>query len=144
MPLPEPEPGLVIQYQFRWSHESDSAHEERRRRRPCIIISTTKTARETTVTVAPITTVPPQYPDEAIEVPQKVRDHLRLDAVRSWIKFNELNMFSWPGLYVFPLPIALGWNKFDYGYLPPKFFEQVKNAILALDASRKNLTIRTG
>jgi hypothetical protein len=37
----------------------------------------------------------------AVEIPLRVKEHLRLDSERSWVILNEVNVFTWPG---FDLP----------------------------------------
>jgi len=38
MPLPEPEPGLVISYSYLWHYERAAGVEEGRKDRPCVIL----------------------------------------------------------------------------------------------------------
>ena len=37
MPIPTPEPGLIISYAYLWEHEAQSGQEEGRKDRPCVI-----------------------------------------------------------------------------------------------------------
>jgi mRNA-degrading endonuclease toxin of MazEF toxin-antitoxin module len=143
MPLPSPEPGLVICYEFLWSHEHEAGEEYGQKRRPCAIILTTKTAAgQTSVTVAPITHREPADAVSGIEIPPKVKAHLGLDTERSWIVLSELNQFVWPGVDLYPVPGGRP-GQYDYGFLPPRLFKQVVDAILALDAAVKRVTART-
>jgi hypothetical protein len=71
----------------------------------------------------PIAHSPPHYPEVAVEIPPRVKEHLGLDAERSWVILDEVNVFTWPG---FDLPpIKRGENRVDYGLLPPRFFDQL-------------------
>lgn len=142
MPLPPPEPGLVLSYEFLWSHEHAAGEEYGEKRRPCAIIVVAKTlAGQTSVTVAPITHREPEA-DRGIEIPPKVKAHLGLDTARSWIVIDELNEFVWPGLDLHPIPGGRP-GQYDYGFLPPALFRQIKEAILKLDAARKSIIARS-
>lgn len=144
MPLPRPEPGLVICYEFLWSDEYDAGADQGEKKRPCVIVLATRTENDQVqVTVAPITHSEPRKGDEAIELPAKVKAHLGLDSERSWIVIDELNEFVWPGVDLHPVPGGRP-GQFDYGFLPPVLYEKIKAAILALDQSRKRTIPREG
>ena len=57
MPIPNPEPGLVICYSYLWHDEALVGHEEGRRERPSVIVLAMERQAEgdTAVTVLPIT-----------------------------------------------------------------------------------------
>jgi hypothetical protein len=67
MPLPEPEPGLVVSYAYLWRAEHEAGHEEGRKDRPCAIILALERSEDATtiVTVLPITHSPPADPATA-------------------------------------------------------------------------------
>jgi hypothetical protein len=139
MPLPTPEPGLVIRYQFLWSHEFDGGDEEGETIRPCLILSAKQLGNgATTVRVVPITHRPPTNP--ASEIPPAVRKHLGLDEAPSWIILTELNEFIWPGRYVFQIPGTL--DRFDHGVVPPMLLKRVVASILSIDNRVKRLMAR--
>jgi len=143
MPLPAPEAGLVIRYEFLWSDEHEAGQEDGSKKRPCAIIIAAKTKDGgTVVIVAPITHSEPTA-DYGVEIPQRVRLHLGLDNERQWIILDELNEFVWPGYHIFPIDNALP-ARFDYGFLPPKLFEEIRDKILALDAKKKKVVNRDG
>lgn len=143
MPLPVPEAGLVICYEFLWSNEAASGETEGAKKRPAVIVIAVKNQSGETVTVVvPITHSPPRDPAFAIEVPLRVKQHLGLDEQRSWVILDELNEFIWPGLDIYPIPGGRP-GQFAYGFLPPALFKQIKDKILALDAARKKTAIRT-
>ena len=60
MPIPTPEPGLVISYAYVWDHEAQSGQEEGRKDRPCVIALTVERRQdgETLVTLLPVIGVP--------------------------------------------------------------------------------------
>ncbi|EIM26643.1 type II toxin-antitoxin system PemK/MazF family toxin [Microvirga lotononidis] len=142
MPLPAPEPGLVVCYEFLWSHEFDAGGTQGEKKRPCAIILASKTdAGQTLVTVAPITHLEPKYEDRGIEIPPRVKQHLGLDNDPSWVILDELNEFIWPGYDLYPIARNRP-DKYDYGFLPPRLFDKIRDAITALDANIKRIIPR--
>ncbi|WP_292434662.1 hypothetical protein [Methylobacter sp.] len=94
MALPEPEFGLVISYSYLWRNEYKAGKNEGLKNRPCAIILVVKNDNDSrTVTVAPITHIPPVDPAVAIEIPPKVKKHLGLDGERLWIILDDFNEF---------------------------------------------------
>ena len=70
MPLPIPEPGLVISYAYLWRAEYERGQEEGTKDRPCaIVLMMADDDGDTVVMVVPITHQPPANPDEAVEIP---------------------------------------------------------------------------
>lgn len=128
---PEPEPGLVISYAFRWSDEAAGGHAEGSKNRPCaIVLVTTPDAcipDSKRVAVLPITHTRPQDPDSAIELPEGVKRHLGLDEAQSWVALDELNMFVWPGFDLRQIPGQQG--RYAYGFLPPRFLDRVRDRL---------------
>jgi hypothetical protein len=57
-----------------------------------------------------------------------VERHLQLDDDRSWIMVSEGNEFVWPGHDLRQRPHS---NRCDYGFLPPRLFDAVRDAFLA-------------
>ncbi len=80
--------------------------------------------------VAPVTHSPPMRPDDAIEIPSKVKRHLGLDSERSWIVTSELNRFIWPGPDIRLIQGKDGLSPL-YGAIPAQLFAQVKEKLLA-------------
>lgn len=137
MRLPRPEPGLVLRYAFLWRHEFEEGLQEGRKDRPCtVVLAAPATAGGAQVYVLPVTHTPPNDPNRAIEIPPRVKQHLHLDGERSWIVLDEINDFPWPGFDLRPIPGALP-TRIDYGVLPPRFFDKVRTAFLALARERR-------
>lgn len=135
MPLPKPEPGLVIHYEYLWRHEHERGEVEGRKRRPCAIIVAVHNAQgELETVVAPITHLEARPPAEGIEIPQRVKKHLGLDDDRSWVIVSDLNAFFWPGADIHQIPKAPR-GTFAYGFLPPILFERIRARIEALGTS---------
>jgi hypothetical protein len=92
------------------------------------------------VTLLPITHTPPVDPASAVEIPLPVKRHLGLDDDRSWIVVDEGNEFLWPGFDLRKLPYI---DRYDYGFLPPRLFNQVVHAFGAsYQAGTRRLTPR--
>ena len=64
MPIPNPEPGLVISYSYLWHGEYEAGQEEGRKDRPSVIVLAVERETDETavVTVLPITHSAPSDP----------------------------------------------------------------------------------
>jgi PemK-like, MazF-like toxin of type II toxin-antitoxin system len=125
-----------------WHDEHKAGRDEGRKDRPCVITLTVeRPANDTTIVVVlPITHTPPDDPASAVEIPVAVKRHLGLDDERSWIVVAEGNEFEWPGYDI--RKIGRG-DRYDYGFLPPRLFNQVIKAFAAWHrADRAKLTSR--
>jgi hypothetical protein len=130
MPIPNPEPGLVISYAYLWHSEHQAGREEARKDRPSVIVLAVEREADDAiiVTVLPITHSAPTDPASAVEIPLPVKRHLGLDDESSWIVVAEGNEFLWPGYDLRKRPQS---DHYDYGFLPPRFFSQVLEAFVA-------------
>ncbi|HYA07020.1 MAG TPA: type II toxin-antitoxin system PemK/MazF family toxin [Xanthobacteraceae bacterium] len=137
MALPEPEPGLVISYAYLWHYEHDSGQEEGRKDRPAVIVLAAERTSDGAiiVTVLPITHRGPDDPAAAVEIPPAVKRLIGLDAERSWIVVSEGNEFVWPGYDLRKVPGNPA--RYDYGFLPPRFFNAVLKAFGTWHKTRK-------
>ena len=136
MSYPPPLPGLVIRYSFLWSRDARAGATEGRKDRPCAIVVAVPRDElgDTRVVVVPVTHAAPQNPETAIAMPQAVKAALALDTDASWICIDEVNVFSWPGYDLRPIP---GATRIDYGPLPRELFEQIQREVLALHRTRR-------
>jgi hypothetical protein len=122
VPLPVPEPGLVISYAYLWHWEYREGQEDAEKKRPCAVILTTRAALEQTiVTILPVTHSAPEAGTEVVEIPLAVKRRLGLDEVRSWVVVSEVNRFLWPGPDLPPVSRSDP-GRFAYGLLPPSLF----------------------
>jgi mRNA-degrading endonuclease toxin of MazEF toxin-antitoxin module len=138
MALPDPEPGLVIPYDYLWRRENDAGAESGRKTRPAVIVLKTQARKGWTIVwVAPVTHSAPNTPDDGIEIPSSVKAALKLDRSRSWIVCTEINEFLWPGFDVQTIPGRRG--QYTYGFLPPGLFRAVRDRILANAARLKRV-----
>jgi hypothetical protein len=136
MPIPTPEPGLVISYAYLWHAEHEAGHDEGRKDRPSVIVLAVERQADdrTIVTVLPITHTYPVDSGSALEIPVPIKRHLGLDDSRSWIVVSEGNEFDWPGYDL--RKIGRG-DRYDYGFLPPRFFNQILDAFMAWHRANK-------
>jgi hypothetical protein len=91
--------------------------------------------------VVPITHRTTSREEAAIEIPGPVRAHLGLDNRSSSVVLDELNEFVWPGRDIYPVPGGRP-DQYDYGLVPPKLFDQVRDAVIALDDKKKSVMLR--
>jgi hypothetical protein len=128
--IPTPEPGLVLNYAYLWHDEYLSGSQEGRKDRPSVIVfcATQQADQTVVVTVLPITHSPPSELLAVVEIPKAIKSHLGLDDNRSWVVVSEGNEFVWPG---YDLRKVTKSGEYGYGYLPPRFFAQVRDAFVA-------------
>ena len=141
MPIPSPEPGLVISYAYLWRHEHEHGQDEGRKNRPSVIVLAVEHGANdaTEVTVLPITHAPPADEAGVVEIPPAIKRHLGLDDQRSWVVVVEGNRFDWPGYDLRKAP-GKG-DRYDYGFLPPVFFEKIIKAFSAWHATHAPILI---
>jgi PemK-like, MazF-like toxin of type II toxin-antitoxin system len=111
-----PRVGQVIRYSFLWS-------DGREKERPAVIVIATRQSEngKYRVAVMPITHAPHSDPSTSLEIPQKLKDYLKLDHEKSWVVLNEINIFEWPGYDLRKVPRSK--SVWEYGQIPPKFHE---------------------
>jgi hypothetical protein len=139
--IPDPEPGLVIHYEFLWSHEDRRGLQDGVKRRAAIVVAVLQEGNNKRILVAPITTARPIDPNSVIPMPQKVRENLGLNAPESWVVVDELNSFVWPGSDLYPLPFGAR-NNFSYGTVPLKFLEQINTRLIEIGSSNHKIIMR--
>jgi len=129
VPLPKPEPGLVISYAYLWARRAEQGHEEAEKSRPCaIVLSSLEVNGSITVMALPVTHAPPEPSNAGIEIPPVTRKRLGLDEAPCWVMISELNRFIWPGPDLRPIRGSI--DTFAYGLLPPRFFRTVRDALM--------------
>jgi len=140
--LPKPEPGLVIRYAYLWLREHRAGREEGSKDRPCaIVLAAADRDGETRVLVVPVTHSPPEDAENALELPQAVKKHLGLDDQRSWVVLSESNLFDWPGHDLRRVGDRDN-SSVAYGFLPPKFFAELRRRFLALEAAARSRRVQ--
>lgn len=139
MTIPNPEAGLVVSYAYLWHREHQAGQDEGRKDRPSVIVIAVERQEDsaTIVTVLPITHAVPDKTVIAIEIPQAIKQHLGLDDDRSWVVISEGNEFLWPGYDLRKIPRT---DRYDYGFLPPRFFNQILDAFVKWYEAGKHST----
>ncbi len=131
MALPDPVPGLVIQFSYLWRDEALRGRDEGRKDRSCVVVLSVRTeAGRRIVTVAPITHSPPAHAETAIEISSDTKRRLGLDGERSWIVAADLNCFNWPGVDL--RPVRRGSNTFSHGLLPSATYRELRDRVMRL------------
>jgi len=132
VPLPTPEPGLVIRYSYLWATEHKEGRDEGVKDRPCAVILVTHDDEDGTIaTVLPITHTQPEDERLALEIPGATKKRLGLDGERSWIVLTEANRFIWPGPDLRP-SVKGDLGSVAYGELPEKFFFEMRDKFIAI------------
>jgi hypothetical protein len=120
---------MVISYAYLWRAEHEQGRDEGVKIRPAVIVLAAKDHEgDTIVIVAPITHSAPSNAEDAIEIPTATRSRLGLDSERSWVVVSEVNRFVWPGPDLARVPGDP--RRFDYGFLPPRFFKKITSQIV--------------
>jgi hypothetical protein len=134
--IPRPKPGLVIRYSFLWSTGRDRGAVEGSKDRPCAIIVAVpgEERGQVRTIVVPITHSPPADTVTSVEIPANICRSLGLDGARHWIRFDELNRFTWPGYDLRPRPDG----SYVYGMLPRGLFEELRKGIIEAQKTRRS------
>lgn len=140
MALPDPEPGLVLRYDYLWSRESKHGRVQGKERPACLVAASEPVARPRFVVLLPITRTRPDKETVGIEIPEPVRRMLGLDDERCWVIVSEYNVDEWPNGGVSPLPGKPG--LFSYGFLPPGLFAKIKAKFVELAQAGRSGSVR--
>jgi hypothetical protein len=124
-PIPAPEPGLVIRYDYLWATDASAGQDSGKVRPACLVVVIDKPGLPLFAGILPITHSPPAAETEGIKIPEPTRRRLGLDDAPCWVKISEYNVERWPPPGLSPVP---GRDSFAYGFLPPKLFAQIKSA----------------
>ena len=125
-----------------WAREAERGQDEGLKDRPAVVVIA-RIVRETQteITVAPVTHSMPDAPQDAVEIPARVKRQLGLDNERSWIVTSELNRFVWPGP---DIRIAPGRDTPVYDAIPELLFDKLRIAVNRhVAAGRLKVTKRT-
>ena len=131
-----------------WPDSADaglSEHEQGRdegiKDRPCaIILALANDDGDQRVVVLPVAHSAPTDATEAIEIPPVVKKRLGLDGERSWIILSESNEFTWPGPDLRRVADRDD-RSVAYGFLPPKFFNEVRRRFVDLVRTRRTKSV---
>ena len=140
MALPDPKPGLIVRYDYLWSHEAAGGREQGKDRPTCIVAASDSAARPRYVVLLPITHVPPSGTTIGIEIPARVKQAIGLDDEPSWVIVSEHNIDEWPNGGLSPIPGKSG--VFSYGFIPLGLFAKIKARFLELARQKKSAAVR--
>jgi hypothetical protein len=110
MGIPTPEPGLVLNYAYLWHDEHRAGLEEGRKDRPSVIV---------------------------LGITRESDDATIVTMPRSWIVIAEGNEFMWPGYDLRKVPRT---DSYEFGFLPPRLFNQVRDAFVAFHKAGQTKT----
>lgn len=128
--MPDPQPGLVIRYDYLWTREAAAGRQQGKDRPACLVAATDSTVTPRFVVILPITHTAPSGDTVGIEIPAKVRSAIGLDDAPSWVVVSDHNVDEWPNAGLAPIPGRQG--AFGYGFIPPGLFRQIKSKFLEL------------
>jgi len=121
---------LVIRYDYLWSDDRVAGREAAKDRPACLVAASDPSPMPRFVVILPITHARPARGTAGIEVPAAVRRAIGLDDAPCWVIVSEHNVDEWPNAGLRHLPGKPG--VFDYGFIPPRLFAQVKATFLEL------------
>lgn len=141
---------MVLSYSFLWSPEHARGETSGRKDRPAVIaIVRGDLEHDKLVYVVPVTHSEPAEDDKTkILIPRQIKDRLGLDEERSWVDISEYNAFAWSeAADLRPTYSTRHAEPSDqtcfYGYLPKKFFAQLRQALNEYRMSNKpRMTLR--
>ena len=140
MALPAPQPGLVIRYDYVWTHEAATGLDQGKDRPACLVAASAPSATPRFVVLLPITHTAPAGDTVGIEIPRRVRQAIGLDDAPSWVIVSEHNIDEWPNGGLSPLPGRPG--VFSYGFIPPGLFAAIKARFIELAERGRSATVR--
>lgn len=140
MAPPEPKPGLIIRYDYLWSHEAAAGRDQGKDRPACLVAASDSAAKPRFVVILPITHAPPSGDTVGIEIPSRVRHAIGLDDAPSWVIVSEHNVDEWPNAGLAPVPGRPG--TFSYGFIPPGLFARIKAMFLQIGQQGKGAGVR--
>ncbi len=142
MPLPAPEPGLVVAYEYLWHRRRETQVADKAR--PVCVVALYLQHEDdpdapdappvTKIVYLPISHTPPDADQAGHELTPHAKKTAGLDAERQWVVVSECNIDTWPE-DVRQLPGQPG--RFHYGYLPPREYEKIKAAFLAYRRAKR-------
>lgn len=127
MPIPDPEPGMIVRYDYLWRREDAAGRDHGKTRPTCIVVAEVN-SQPNEVLLLPITHSPPLRASTGIVIPQSVKRLIGLDEEPSWVIVSECNHDVWPNSGLSAIPGKFG--EFSYGFIPPGLFSSVRKRFL--------------
>lgn len=138
--LPDPQPGLVIRYDYLWTREAAAGRQQGKDRPACLVAATDSAVKPRFVVILPITHTAASGDTVGIEIPVRVRAAIGLDDAPSWVIVSDHNVDEWPNAGLATIPSRPG--TFSYGFVPPGLFKQIKGKFLELADQGRGAGIR--
>jgi len=142
LPLPAPEVGLIVSYEYLWKRQEKAQAVEKAR--PCCVIliylqseqddADPERSEITRAVYLPISHAQPDEDQKGFELSPHAKKVSGLDTDRQWVVVSECNLDSWP-VDVRQIPGKPG--QFHYGYLPPNDFDKIKQEFLEYRQSKR-------
>ena len=127
VPSEPPIPGTVLRYSYLWHRRAEAGREEGDKDRPVALVIA---RADRDCVVVPITHTPPADPASAVPLSGSERARLGLDEEQCWIVTTEINVFTWPGPDLRPIPRKKP-NTVVYGLLSKGTFSNVLRQLQA-------------
>lgn len=140
MPLPQPEPGMVLRYDYLWSREALQGRQQGKDRPTCLVAASGSENSPRLVVLLPITHTPPSASTIAVEIPAAVKKAVGLDDEPSWVIVSEYNVDTWPNAGLSQIPGKSG--AYVYGFMPPKLFRSVKQLFIELIREKRSKAVK--
>jgi hypothetical protein len=139
MPLPSPEPGMVLRYDYLWSREASQGRQGKDRP-TCLVAASDSQVNPHYIVLLPITHSPPSGDTVGIEIPRAVKKAIGLDDVPSWVIVSDYNIDEWPNAGLAQIPGKPG--VYSYGMIPPSLFAMVKARFVELVRQKRARSVK--
>lgn len=140
MPLPSPEPGMVLRYDYLWSREAIQGRQQGKDRPTCLVAASDSRVNPSYVVLLPITHSPPTGDTVGIEIPAKVKKAIGLDDEPSWVIVSDYNIDEWPNAGIGQIPGKPG--IYSYSFFPPSLFATVKGKFAELVRQKRARSVK--
>jgi hypothetical protein len=140
LPIPEPEPGLVIRYEYLRTRQKEAGVGQGKDRPACLVAATDRSVKPRYVVILPITHSAPDADTIAVAIPAAVGRTLGLDDATSWVIVSEHNVDEWPNGGLSPVPGDR--TRFAYGFVTTGLFAQIKAKFAELIRSGRGGGVR--
>lgn len=130
MDKPDPEPGLVIHYDYLWNADKRRGNQYGTKMRPCAVLAVDE---DGVVTVCGITHTDPGADALRVELDDEHKDVLDLDGDPQWIDCSEVNELLWsdPGIQ------KTRWGAWEYGFLGDDVLQDMVDRVIGqMDAGQ--------
>lgn len=134
MPLPNPQVGLIIRYEYLWKSEQLEGQNQGEKHRPCvaILVVPASALQPAKAMVCAVTHSEPRGDDVGVEVPDEAKPQMGLSDRRQWIIASEANLVDWNDAGIVEMKSG-GWI---YGVMVRPLLEEVRAKYQAIYGER--------